>query len=325
MRIKPDSLFYLLAVVGCVLLVSNCAVSRIDTVDPASTTQARDTFRVVGYAPDYSFERIDPVTYTRITDVILFSAVLTNDGYFPEAAIAALPVEHFQEVKREHQVRIHLCFGGWGRSNGFAEMTGDAMKRNAFIETLLQWCLTNDFDGVDYDWEFPADSQEHAAYSQLIVETAEAFHPHGLWITVALGHTQALEQAAYDAVDSIHLMTYDMGYRHSTEEDAEAAVKRLIETGAPRDKIVLGVPFYGRRMDDRNVTMAYRNILSQYSPSPDEDEAGGFYFNHIDTIRRKTQFALEEGLAGLMIWELSMDTADERSLLRSIEMEIEGD
>jgi len=242
-------------------------------------------------------------------------------GGFPEAGIAALPVARFQAIKRKHDVRIHLCFGGWGRSNGFSEMTSNVEKRRRFIDALLQWCLNNGFDGADYDWEFPANREEHSAYSKLLRETAAAFHPHGLRVAVALGHTRQLDQAAYDAVNAIHLMTYDMGARHATERAAAAALRRLVRSGALKEKIVLGVPFYGRKMDDRDAAMAYNNIVSQFAPRPDEDEAGGFYFNNIETIRRKTRYALEQGLAGVMIWELSMDADDETSLLRAVQEE----
>ena len=181
------------------------------------------------------------------------------------------------EIKRERKERIHLCFGGWGRSGGFPEMTGNAVKRKTFIDTTSSMVYFNGFDGVDYDWEFPENKEEHCAYSKLLQETAEAFRPHGLRVTVALGHTQHLDKAAYDAVDAIHLMTYDMGARHATQRDAVSSLRRLIRSGAPKEKIVLGVPFYGRKMDDRDVAMAYDNILKQFAPTPNEDEAGGFY------------------------------------------------
>ena len=63
------------------------------------------------------------------------------------------------------------------------------------------------------------------------------------------------------------------------------------------------------------------NSLKQFTSSSDEDEAGGFYFNNIETIRRKTRHGLSEGLAGIMIWELSMDTNDNTSLLKAIDEE----
>jgi len=42
------------------------------------------------------------------------------------------------------------------------------------------------------------------------------------------------------------------------------------------------------------------------------------YYNGINTIKQKTQFALKEKMAGVMIWEISQDLNDDRSLLKAI-------
>ena len=67
---------------------------------------------------------------------------------------------------------------------------------------------------------------------------------------------------------------------------------------------------------------AYADLLRDHAPAPAQDEAGGFYFNNTETLRRKTRYALDEGLAGVMIWELSMDTRDDTSLFKAITDEI---
>ena len=250
-------------------------------------------------------------------------SALPLDGALPPApALAAAPVARFRAIKRDHHVRTHLCFGGWGRSTGFAAMTSDASKRKSFIAALSRFCIANGLDGVDYDWEFPRNREEHAAYGLLLIDTAEAFRPHGLEVSVALGSRQKLDPIAYAAVDRIHLMTYDMGARHSTYDKAVSAVARLVKSGAPRRKICLGIPFYGRKIDHTDTSMAYAEILRNYAPAPDEDEAGGFYFNNVETIRRKVCYALAEELKGVMIWEISMDTRGETSLMRAIEAEV---
>lgn len=53
-------------------------------------------------------------------------------------------------------------------------------------------------------------------------------------------------------------------------------------------------------------------------PQPDADEAGGWYFNGIGTMRAKTRFAQTRKLRGVMLWELGQDSADETSLLRAV-------
>lgn len=51
---------------------------------------------------------------------------------------------------------------------------------------------------------------------------------------------------------------------------------------------------------------------------PMKDEFDSVYYNGMATIKEKTGLAIREGLAGVMIWEISQDTQDETSLLKAI-------
>ena len=42
------------------------------------------------------------------------------------------------------------------------------------------------------------------------------------------------------------------------------------------------------------------------------------YFNGPETIAKKTRYAIEAGLGGVMIWELGQDAEGEASLLQAI-------
>ena len=198
-------------------------------------------------------------------------------------------------------------------------MATDARTRKQFIENLVRFCRQNQFDGIDFDWEHPENPVEEKAYADLIVETHQAFQPRGLLVTVALAAWQRVEPRALAAADRIHLMAYDHdGPRHSTPQRARADVEQLTKRGASREKICLGLPLYGRGMADRSQSMTYAEILARYKPDPAADEAGGIYFNGPETIRRKTRYARDAGLAGVMIWELGQDAPGDDSLLRAI-------
>jgi GH18 family chitinase len=214
---------------------------------------------------------------------------------------------------------VFIAVGGWDRSQNLAAVATDPVLRERFAQALTTYCLDNQLDGADLDWEFPRGERENQAYVALLAAIRRAFAPHDLRISVALTAWQDLGAALYETVDRIHVMSYDHEGRHATFEQAVADIQAFLARGAPPEKLLLGVPFYGRGVDERSHTLTYAEIIRRHQPAPEVDEAGGVYFNGIATVQQKTRYALEQRLGGVMIWELGQDTGDETSLLRAID------
>jgi chitinase len=300
------------ALVPVVLTGGCCHVGPSDRAEPSPR------FRVVGYLPEYQMGHFDPSMGRYTTDIIFFSVEPTASGELDASRILPEHIEQLQAAKKEHGTALSVAIGGWGRSDGFGPMATNPTARARFVQVLKDFCLTNDFDGADYDWEFPKDAAERKAYSALLMETKRAFKPHGFSVTVALNKWQRLDDDAYAAIDRLHFMAYDDGIRHSTLANGQRAVEAFLKAGVPAHKICLGVPFYGRKMEDRDVAASYADILRDYAPASDQDEAGGFYFNGIATMKEKTRYAQSADLGGVMIWELGQDAPGDASLLRAI-------
>ncbi|HET7095432.1 MAG TPA: glycoside hydrolase family 18 protein, partial [Thermomicrobiales bacterium] len=180
-----------------------------------------------------------------------------------------------------------------------------------------------------------------------------------------IGSFELRESAAI--LDWINVMTYDMdGSERSgvinfnaplrpTREDprppaereaasVEGTVRAYEEAGVPRERIVVGVPFFGRRFTGvaaganglyqpfaGAMSVAYHAVVSDYLPTcqrfrhPEADvpwlyDAGsGTMLSYDDpaSIARKTDYVIAEHLGGVMLWELSGDDAD-RSLLTAV-------
>ena len=111
-------------------------------------------------------------------------------------------------------------------------------------------------------------------------------------------------------------MVYDLGDPHSSYAAAENAMNHWrYQEGLPKEKAVLGLPFYSRA---GGAYRAYKDIIAQYGASAAYNEGtGGLDYNGIPTIQAKTELALNTG-GGVMFWELSQDTLDETSLLSAI-------
>jgi chitinase len=272
-------------------------------------------FHVVGYLPEYRLSTFDPEQARYVTDLVYFSVEPTLDGDFKRDHVRGGALAKLHAIKAKHRLTLLLCVGGWEHSAGFAQLTASEKARRAFVTNLVKFCRENQFDGVDLDWEHPADDVQRENYGKLMVELKK----EGLFVTVAIADWQVLPAAAIEAIDRVHLMAYDAPQRHSTYEYAVSAVARLIKMGVPAGKICLGVPFYGRQIDGSGKSLTYDQIVQEHNPPPTSDEVDGIYFNGPETIRRKTRFAVDENLGGVMIWELGQDAPGERSLLRAIE------
>jgi chitinase len=290
---------------------------------PSTIQPPEPGFRVVGYLPEYRAAKFDAASAKLLTDIVVFSAQPTAEGGIDMARLARTPWEKLRMARTNHKVRLILCIGGWNRSNGFAAVAASDEKRTKFSETAVKVCLDEKLDGVDLDWEHPKGETEEANYGKLLAAMKEAFKPHGLVLSVTMAGWQKLTAEGYKAVDTVQIMAYDHGGKHATFEAAEEDVKKVTDGGASPAKVILGLPFYGRGVKERNKVLTYREIVAKYHPEPGIDEVEGLYFNGPDTIRKKVSYAREKGLGGVMVWELAQDADGEGSLLRVIRMEAE--
>lgn len=92
----------------------------------------------------------------------------------------------------------------------------------------------------------------------------------------------------------------------------------------PKNKLVLGLPFYGYgfgKADSPVISMNYKQIVALYpeelSDTLNLPENMVMYFNNLATIKKKTKLALQKG-GGVMIWQLLGDAEGKQSLLSAI-------
>lgn len=284
------------------------------TAQPTPTPQRV----VVAYLAGYSLGAIKPELVADLTDLVYFAIEPRATGEFTNGGLDRATLAQLAGYKRDHGVRLLLAVGGWGHSAGFAPMALDAPTRARFVDALVTFARENGFDGIDYDWEHPQNDAEQTAYAALIVDTRRAAQSHGMLVTAALAGWQQLPQEGFDALDRVHLMAYDQPGRHSTFEGAVKDVDAMLAKGVPSHKIALGVPLYGRGIEDRQRERPYWLIVMNDAPPADVDEINGLYFNNLATVARKAQFARDRKLAGVMVWELTQDMAGELSLIRAM-------
>jgi len=153
-----------------------------------------------------------------------------------------------------------------------------------------------------------------------------------LLLSVALhawqtGRDRGLSAAAIAAVDRAHVMAYDDGQdaqrRHSTLEHFELCGRAMVQNGGwPAHKLILGVPFFGRKQGDFDALTWQDQVKEHLKHSGhlrvNEDTVGGAWCNGIQMAARKALRARKQGYGGVFAWELGQDSFDRYSLLGAL-------
>jgi len=225
------------------------------------------------------------------------------------------------------------------------------------------------FDGIDIDWEYPVpggggpgkaeDAKNFTAMLAEFRRQLDAMRP-GLLVTAALPAEAELFEAIdlksiSGYLDQLSIMAYDEHWSsepltnlHSAlfhdpadpsqppldKRYGDYAVRGFVAAGVPREKIILGVPFYGKGwsgVKDVNHGLyqpatgpadpiSYRDMKALAGADRYYDDKavtctlwhqGRFWgYDCPEAMQAKMNYIRREHLGGVMFWELSHDTAD---------------
>lgn len=271
-------------------------------------------FIILAYATDGIFADIIP--YDKLTHLNYAFLTPKSDGTFN-------PINNGWKLKQivkdghAHAVRVCISVGGWGWDAQFEEMAADAETRSAFVANLTAFVDDYGLDGVDIDWEYPDAGQSSQNFLALIQELRSAL-PDKLLTTAVVSygdeHGLGIPSESFELFDFVNIMTYD-GPDHGTMEQFERGLSYWSGRGLPKEKIVIGAPFYG----DPN--LPYYKIV-QADPSAAQADSVDYYgttyhYNGIPTLQTKTRIAMEQA-GGIMFWALDHDAQGDLSLVNAI-------
>lgn len=119
-------------------------------------------------------------------------------------------------------MKVLLSIGGWTYSTNFAAVAGSASSRSTFVSTAVEFVKDLGLDGIDIDWEYPANDTDASNFVLLLQELRQGLDAYAaqyapsntFLITVACpaGPTnyEVLHMSDMDAyLDAWHLMAYD--------------------------------------------------------------------------------------------------------------------
>jgi chitinase len=249
--------------------------------------------RVVGYYPYYATGRlaIDDIQYEALTNINYFSLNVYENGDLDTGHIRFADQAKLIDLAHFNGVEVFICVTGF--SEPFSVMLANPATRTNFVSKLTQYCLDHDLDGVDLDWEVGFFEDDRDNFSEMVHELHDSLEPYDLLLTIAvypIGNSNVdIRPWAIEYVDWFNIMVYNFGFPHSTFDHAVRSMNHWQDYGVPREKEVMGIPFYGV---GNGSTYSYRTIMDSYNPPPDVDEIGGISFIGIDTVKQKTAYAI---------------------------------
>jgi GH18 family chitinase len=297
------------------------------TLPPAA---APSDFKVIGYLPGRSVDTAS-IPFHQLTHINFAFAIPAKNGGGLEALRNADKLAALVKKAHENDVKVFISIGGWSIGDGggddsrFHRLAQDTEERNYFVIKTMELVRRFELDGVDVDWEYPDIENRSAEDNVLLMkQLGDSLHAINKELTAAVVHYgnqgEGTTKEIFDIVDWLNLMAYDddkgQPVPHSPYSLAEKSINYWVkQRGLPPDKAVLGLPFYGKPRRDN---LSHYKDLVAAGADPMKDEFDSVYYNGIETVKRKTELAKREGLAGVMIWEISQDIQDDRSLLKAI-------
>lgn len=281
-------------------------------------------------------------------------------------------------------LRILLAIGGWTFSKYFSRAVRTRETRARLIASCLRLLKNHPgvFDGFDIDWEYPCggglegneshpdDRTNLTLFLQELRQSAESEGISDLLLTIAIpasdrAFTQFELSGLVSVVDWFNIMSYDFAGpwspvtsfhaplfadpEHPDTLSVAEIIERLKEV-VPADKLVMGIPFYGRGWS--GVSASNHGLYQPYQSIPNGDAGAGcfscrslskraasfdeFWHPNIkspwlysktdgvvisnentQSITEKCRFLLSANIGGAMVWELSLDN-EQHTLLRAL-------
>ncbi|GGF02630.1 glycosyl hydrolase family 18 protein [Flavobacterium limi] len=320
--IKNKALLGILFFIGSLFTSYSCSKDN-DTENDNSKTK---TARVVGYLSTDNFGKISSVQFCKLTHLNLSFANPDNTGNLIFDGDIDAVIAYVKGINPNIKISVSVAGGVISpeQAANWSLLIDTPENRPAFIKKIMDFVELHKLDGVDVDLEWDAVT---IGYSGFVVELKNAIKSKNKLITAALPNNTRfvnINNEALNAFDFINIMAYDMTGpwapdkpgQHSSFNDAKSGIDFWNKMqNVPKEKLTLGVPFYGYNFTDAVATsVTYGQMVAAGNQFAELDELGKIYYNGRPTIEQKVQLA-SEITGGIMIWEIAQDSFDQYSLL----------
>jgi chitinase len=183
--------------------------------------------------------------------------------------------------KQKPSLKVLLSIGGWG-SGRFSEMAADENYRRSFAKDCKRVVDAFELDGIDIDWEYPtadmagisASPADTENFTRMMRDIRQEIGDNKLLTLATSASAKYIDFRGINSyINFVNIMSYDMGnppyhhsglYRseHTGDISVDEAVKAHIDAGIPAQKLVMGIPFYGRGRKEVGNFGDYKKLIT---------------------------------------------------------------
>jgi chitinase len=298
---------------------------------PLRAGNPQSDFKIVGYYSLRSaMDGTHKLPFKMLTHINLYFLNPDSLGNFTRDLS---PLKKFVDKAHRKNIKVLFSIAG-GSEHPYYHKLLRENNRAKFIQDLVSQVIIYNLDGIDVDIE-GNDIDEN--YEAFVTELGQALKQHQKLMTsaIAVYYKDQFSDAALSQYDFVNIMVYDRTGpwspdkpgQHSSYNDAVEDLHYFgVERNIPKEKMVLGVPFYGYGFGNKITspvkTMNYNQIVTTFPGAETLDQwemSDGMimYYNGMPTITKKTELAMEKA-SGIMIWQIGGDTKGSKSLLKTI-------
>jgi chitinase len=330
---------------------------------------------IIGYVPGFrGVLDVNSIDATKLTHInYAFVNVKDSLAWLTNLETDSINFRKLNTLKKINpDLKLLISLGGWSWSENFSDAVLTESSRKKFARSCVDIVDRFHLDGVDIDWEYPGipgeegniyrveDKENFTLMFKAIREELDKLSEikgEKYQLTTAVPDFQQFMDAnemgkVQQYLDYVNLMTYDfytagnIAGHHSNlfpsesyekERSVQKAFNLYTKAGVPAEKLVLGIPFYGRSWimkseDNHGINRPVDSVMrgggytfikdslvnkKGFTRYWDENAKMPYLFNaennqlvtydDEESVKHKCGYVIDHHMAGVMFWQYASD------------------